>query len=78
MSSVIHRIETCHRNKLGVVQLQPYSGRGRDVKRLAALQTMASLFQNETSFAVNSFIKSDPVVDEDKEITDTIEVPFFS
>ena len=77
MSSIIHRFEICHRNKLRIVQLQPYSGRGRDIKRLAALQTLASLFYNITSFNVNRFIRSNPDVNEDKEITDTVEVTFF-
>jgi hypothetical protein len=74
MSSIIHRIQTSHRNILRVVQLQPYSGRGRDMKRLAALQTLASFSQNNTSIDVNSFLQADPDVSKDKEITNTIEV----
>ena len=74
MSSIIHRIQTCHRNILRVVQLQPYSGRGRDMKRLAALQTLASFSQNNTSIDVNGFLQADPDLSKDKEITNTIEV----
>ncbi len=74
MSSIIYRIEAHHRNKLRLVQLQPYSGRGRDVKRLTALQTLASFLGHNTISDVNSFIQSDPDVSKDKEITDTVKV----
>jgi hypothetical protein len=77
MSSVTYRIETHHRNTLRIVQLQPSSNRGRDVKRLAALQTLASLLVNNTVTDVRSFIQSDPDVNKDKEITNALEVTFY-
>ncbi|XP_028416713.1 uncharacterized protein LOC114540913 [Dendronephthya gigantea] len=70
LSSILCRIETHHRNKLRIVQLQPYSNRGHDVKRLAALQILASLSHN-TMTDINPFIISDDDLKNDQQITNT-------
>ena len=74
MSSVISHIETDHRNKLCIVRLQPYSSRGRDMKILAALQTLAFLLNSETAVDVKYCIHSNADANKDKELTNKLEV----
>ena len=74
MSSVISHIETDHRNKLCIVRLQPYSSRGRDMKKLAALQTLAFLLNSETAVDVKYCIHSNADANKDKELTNKLEV----
>ena len=74
MSSVISHIQTDHRNKLCIVRLQPYSSRGRDMKELAALQTLAFLLNSETAVDVKYCIHSNADANKDKELTNKLEV----
>lgn len=74
MSSVISHIQTDHRNKLCIVRLQPYSSRGRDMKKLAALQTLAFLLNSETVIDVKYCIHSNADANKDKELTNSLEV----
>ena len=74
MSSVISHIETDHRNKLCIVRLQPYSSRGRDMKKLAALQTLAFLLNSETAVDVKYCIHSNADANKDKELTNKLQV----
>ena len=74
MSSVVHRINVHHRNKLRIVHVQPYTSRGRAIKRLSALQIMASLLNNDAVSDVTVFIQSEIDVNKDHEITNTLQV----
>ncbi|XP_046863858.1 SMC5-SMC6 complex localization factor protein 2-like [Xenia sp. Carnegie-2017] len=47
ISSLITHINAHHQKKLRIIRLQPYSMRGRDVKRYAAIQTLSSLLKKD-------------------------------
>ena len=75
LSSLIYRRETHHRNKLHLVHMQPYSCRGRDVKRLASMQTLACLASNGMSAEeVKDVLRPDVDESKDKEVTDASKV----
>lgn len=74
MSSVISHIDVDHRNKLYIIRLQPYSNRGRDMKKLAALKTLAFLLNSEAVIDVKCCIQSDADANNDKELTNSLEV----
>ena len=55
--------------------MQPYSCKGRDIRRLASIQILASLVGNPmTGDEVQETVTKDSDGKENKEITDTIKV----